>query len=299
MFSLAPLRYSKIHKDAGGPVARLEYSHEEVFGRRNVQAVAYLRDDLVPDFERPAGVLEAPDGAGSHTSVQVACHMAISEAIERWAVFFCRAEGQARGGSGVDASSNGFAAFPGVYRRQARRAALCESIERHCLISWWEGLLPHYALSDPFPGVRAIRIENPYTSHEVVVLWTEDAGRYAYSFGAAERLDRAIWRALVELHRTRKLVSGLVDSGLGRGDGSSLGHIYERRLMYFSGEAGVRKFIDRLESEVGSSSSSRAFDFIYDGPVLGEWDRYASVWRTIIRPPSPRYLSDEVDYFFW
>lgn len=299
MFSLAPFRYSKIHQEFGGPLARLEYSNEAVFGRRNVQAVAYLRDDLMPGVELAVDVLETPDGAGSSASVQVACHMAISEAIERWALFFCRSEGQERGGVGLDSSSNGFAAFPGLYRRQARRAAFSESVERHCLISWWEGLLSHQPLSDPFPGVRAIRVENPYTSHEVVILWVEEAGRYAYSFGAAKHLDRAIWRALVELHRTRKLVGGLVDSGLGLGDGGPLGHIYERRLMYFSGEAGARKFIDRLEAKVGVSTTRDKLDLLFDGPVSGEWDRYASVWRTIIRPPSWRYLSDEVDYFFW
>ena len=300
MLSLAPIRYSKVYKENGGPIERLEYSREEIFGRSCVQATAYLSEDFIPNVVRVESALALPDGAGTHASAQIACHMAISEVIERWAVLSCRSdENDLRGGADIDASSNGFAAFPGFYRRQARNGALCESIERHCLICWWEGLLNHQSLPDPASGVHAIQVENPYSSHAVVILWTCDDGRYAYSFGASNGLNSAVWRSLVELHRTCQLVRGITELSSGREGELPQGHIYEQRIRHFSGGAGVDQFLDRLEAVSNSYGKSGAFELLYDAAVMGPWDRYAGVWRTIIKPPSRRYLSDAVDYFFW
>jgi ribosomal protein S12 methylthiotransferase accessory factor YcaO len=280
---------------------RLEYTYGEVFGRPCVQAVAYLRSDLVASSARVPSALELPDGAGTDVSLQVACHRAISEAIERWALLSFRAQGNVGGGSEIDGSSNGFAAFPGLFRRQTRAAALCESIERHCLMCWWEGLLRHQPLPDPVAGVRAIRIENPFSSHQMVVLWTSDAGRYSYSFGASSRLNQTIWRALVELARTRRLVQGLGEYYAGASADAALakGTVYEQRILHFAGEAGIQQFLGRLERKVVAKQVLGPAVVLFDAAVPGEWDRYASVWRTIIQPPSRRYLSDEIDYFFW
>lgn len=296
MLSLAPLRYAEVMQEQGGPIGRLEHCRGQIWGKVRVQAVAYLRDGLVPVEFSKNRVSEQPDGAGAHKTQQVACHMAISEALERWAVYYCRSseEGDV-GGMELDSSSNGFAAFPGLFKRQTRGAALRESIERHCLISWWEGLLGHRSLPDPLIGVTAIKLENSFSRHEVVLLWTEVEGRYAYAFGAGSNEPHAIQRALVELDRTMQLLQVLTPEKIS--DHQCSGDVFERRIVFFASETGRRRFMKRLGSTRKGKASK--INLLFDAAVNGPWDRYANVWRTVIEAPSQEYLSDAEDFFFW
>ncbi len=299
MLSLAPIRYSKVLSQHGGPIANIEYFEGEVAGMPCIHALSYLKEGLFDESYRTPGMTERADGAGSHKSTQIACHMAISEALERWAVYHCRQYPEEMNcGMELDSSSNGFAAFPGLFRRQARKAAFAESIERHCLICWWEGLLGHRTLSEPMPGVRAIQVDNPFSSHTVIILWTCHESRHVISFGAGEGLNQTTWRALVELERTREIVGRLLE----RDRTASFGlvpspDVLERRINYFSSKRGMSAFLDRLEQPV--SERPKPMKLLFDGVVPGPWDRYVSVWRTIIEPPSREYLSQAEDYFFW
>ncbi len=279
----------------GGPIARLEHSWANVFGCPCAHAVSYLDEGIVDSANLKARATDQPDGAGCHSSAQIACYMAISEALERWAVYFCRQqEDSSMGGIGLDGSSNGFAAYPGLYRRQARRAAYRESIERHCLICWWEGLLGHRCIEDPWPGVTAIRIDNPFSKHAVVLLWSITVSGHSFAFGAGDDVAHASRRALVELERTQSLLLQLASQVKHPG---SHGDLFERRIHYFSTEAGAKRFLKRLKH--GVRAAPPRLKLKYDAPVIGPWDAYASVWRTIIEAPSRAYLSDEDDYFFW
>jgi hypothetical protein len=297
MISLAPIKYSEVLSQHGGPIARVEYAPTVIQGMDCTQAVAYLSGDLVSASVRPRTSTVQPDGAGSHRSPQVACHMAVSEALERWAIFHCRAHrDEIDCALDLDGSSNGFAAFPGLFKRQARKAAFRESIERHCLISWWEGLLAHRPLADPQPFVRAIEIENPFSNHSVVVIWTEREGRHAYAFGAGESLNHAIWRAFVELDRCQMLLDQLASAQAAQ-PYLRLSDIFERRLDFFASEYGFGLFLERFEKKVETSVDP--IELLFDAPVPGPWDRYASVWRTVIKAPSMAYLGRDPDYFFW
>jgi hypothetical protein len=223
--------------------------------------------------------------------------MAVSEALERWAIFHCRAHrDEVYCGLDLDGSSNGFAAFPGLFKRQARKAAFRESIERHCLISWWEGLLDHRPLPDPQPGVRAVQLENPFSSHAVGVIWTQHEGRHAYAFGAGDSLNHAIWRAFVELERTQMLLNQLTSAQAAQ-PYIRISDTFERRIDFFASEYGFSLFLERFEKRV--KTRSEPLEMLFDGPVSGPWDRYAGVWRTVIKAPSETYLSNDPDYFFW
>ena len=296
MISLAPIRYAKVMREQGGPIDRLEHAYGSVWGKTRVQAVAYLRAELVPKAFVQERVSDQPDGAGTHKTQQVACHMAISEALERWAVYHCRRpENRDAAGMDLDGSSNGFAAFPGAFKRQARAAAFRESIERHCLISWWEGLLGHRSLPDPLAGVTAIKLDNPFSRHEVALIWTEVHGRYAYAFGAGSNQAHAIQRALCELDRTMRLLEVLTPEKMS--GHQRAGDVFERRIAFFASESGRRRFSKRLGAlKVGASPK---MNLLFDAAVEGPWNRYASVWRTVIEAPSRAYLSDAEDYFFW
>lgn len=299
MVNLAPIKYSNVLSQDGGPIERLEYAEGTLLEMPCTHATAYLKPDLVAPELRLHTVVEQPDGAGSHRSTQVACHMAISEALERWAVYHCRESGnEAMAGMEFDHSSNGFAAFPGLFKCQARKAAFRESIERHCLICWWEGLLGHRFLPDPKPGVRAVQIDNPFSTHTVVVLWSLHDDLHSYAFGAGNSLNQAIWRSLVELERIQAMLDRL---RRGKHTQSPFGEefrgLFERRIAYFSTSAGMGRFLDRLERPV--QGRHQPLKLLFDAAVVGPWDRYATVWRTIIEPPSRDYLSEAEDYFFW
>jgi hypothetical protein len=299
MVNLAPIKYSNVLSQDGGPIERLEYAEGTLLEMPCTHATAYLKPDLVAPELRLHTVVEQPDGAGSHRSTQVACHMAISEALERWAVYHCRESGnEAMAGMEFDHSSNGFAAFPGLFKCQARKAAFRESIERHCLICWWEGLLGHRFLPDPKPGVRAVQIDNPFSTHTVVVLWSLHDDLHSYAFGAGNSLNQAIWRSLVELERIQAMLDRL---RRGKHTQSPFGEefrgLFERRIAYFSTFAGMGRFLDRLERP--EQGRHHPLKLLFDAAVVGPWDRYATVWRTIIEPPSRDYLSEAEDYFFW
>jgi hypothetical protein len=297
MVNLAPIRYAKVLSRYGGPIERVECAPIQVLGKKCVQAVAFLRKDIIPEGARSKTLTEQPDGAGSHQITQIACHMAVSEALERWAVFHCRAYPESsKCGLEYDHSSNGFAAYPGLWGRQTRKAAFRESIERHCLICWWEGLLAHHPLPDLQPDIRVIQIENPFSRHAVVVMWGMDEGRHIFAFGAGEGRQTAVWRANVEMGRVRQVARD-IDSQRSTHPERPLVDLFERRIHFFASEEGFSCFLDRLEQ--AKVKKAPKMKLLYDGLVPGPWDAYTSVWRTVIESPSERYLSDAADYFFW
>lgn len=299
MLSLAPIKYSTVLSQHGGPIERLEYAEGDLLGMPCTHAAAYLQPDCVAPEVRSCAVVEQPDGAGSHRSPQVACHMAISEALERWAVYHCRVPGNKHlAGMEFDHSSNGFAAFPGLLKRQARKLAFRESIERHCLMCWWEGQLGHQMLPDPKEGILALQIENPFSVHRVVVLWSRRGDLYSYAFAAGDSLNQAVWRSLVELERIQAMLDCLCKSKHIKSPlEEEFRGLFERRIAYFSTATGTGRFLDRLERP--AHGGYKPIKLLFDAAVVGPWDQYANVWRTIIEPPSRDYLSDAEDYFFW
>ena len=138
MISLAALRYRNVLAAHGGPVERIETGEFPVRSRRMFQANARLSPGLTR--KRQMSIYSDADGTGTHRIASIARHMAVSEALERWAFHATvRSERAAEFGFDVDPSSNGMAAFPGVLRRNARRKAMLEAVERFCLIALWEG----------------------------------------------------------------------------------------------------------------------------------------------------------------
>ena len=127
-----------------------------MLGRRTFLANAFLRAGLAGDTARNE-VFSAANGSGTSDSPMVARFMALSEALERWAHWqLCtRADGGIPYGFDVDPSTNGMAAYPGLWGRQARPGALMEASERFNLLNWWEGHLPAAETATQWPGVRA------------------------------------------------------------------------------------------------------------------------------------------------
>jgi hypothetical protein len=299
MFSLAAFRYRHVLAEFGGPVAKLQLADVTVLGRREFLAMAYLREGLAGRLWRDT-VFSVAEGGGLSPSPMVARFMAISEALERWAHWqMHRGPGRERYGFDADPSSNGMAAYPGLFRRQARANALMEAAERFNLLHWWEGRLAAAESGTPWPGVRAATICSDAPGVTVILFKRTPEGLTAYGHGAAPDHAGACRRAAVEMERHAQLLARFSRVHAGRLTGSlpADAHPIERRAIFFATEPGRELFLERLRS--APRWNLAVPKLVFDGPVPGPWDRYADVWRVVYRPPSERFLEQDDNYFLW
>ena len=295
MLSLAALRYRNVLAAHGGPVERIESGVFPVCGRRMIQANARLTAGLTP--RRTLSIYSDADGSGTHPRASVARHMAVSEALERWAFHTTVRSTQAEEfGFDVDPSSNGMSAFPGIVRTHARRKALLESVERYCLMSWWEGRAEGRMFETDWPGVSAVAIDGPFGGVTVIAFARTEYGGYAYGHAAEESFGAACERAVVELARHEWV---LRSSWLAfvSGQKSAPQDLFERRCLFFATPEGHELFLRRLRSRPTGAMVRPTV--VCDRDIPGPWAEYATVWRFAMRPPSEEFLHAGNEYFFW
>ena len=291
MLSLGAFRYRNISVEHGGPIQSIQTVDFPVYGRRLFQTNVRLKDGLVP--KRTLQVYSDADGTGADESPMVARHMAISEALERWAFHSTVRSGRrAQFAFDVDESSSGMAAFPGFSAKPARQAAMREALERACLLNWWEGRLEGERRSTPWDGVEALSFEPDPSITAVIVHGRNSQGFYSYGHAAAETFEGACQKAILEFIR-HEWVMGCWNA---LGDGVGPRDRMERRAWYFSTPEGYRLFRSRIKRRANAFPS---FDVLCDAEIPGPWSPYATVWRYVIKPPSGRFLSAESDFFFW
>lgn len=302
--NLAPLRYRNILRKDGGPVRLVQEGQEKVCGITQFTASVYLINDLTGHVSDSSG-RKHPDGVGSGMRRLDARYKAYSEAIERWALRSTCFDEAVRESYGfdIDPSSTGMGAYPGLFKRSARKAAQREAIERACLVLWWQRMLPCRILSSPCGGLNGIRIENPFSKDWVVVVWEYcDETYYTYGFGSGRTEFDAVLGAATEMGRVKGIVSqhyhkrGLE---LDLDYVSGLPGVFERRALFFSRPTGgFDQVLERI-----SNAPARRFKKpkkIVDREVVGPWSRYAHVWRILYDMPTNNHLSEDViDYFYW
>jgi hypothetical protein len=295
--NLAPLRYRRVLREDGGPISALECGGTTVMGRRMFQANAYLSENL-RIHPRENVVYGNPDGTGTSDYPSVARHKAISEALERWAydaVMHDDALG-AKYGFDIDPSSNGMAAFPGVFSRQTRELAQAEAAERFAVIGWWAGALEAVPEEQVCPGVDVYRLENPFTAHEVVLLHAlADNGVHAYAHAAGDTFMQACMRAGVELSRSQFVLRRFFRRGRVGASPVATG-LFERRCLHFATDEGYASFEERMNRREWLSVEP---EVVFDGEIPGPWSRYATVWRVALRPASHGFLDNRENFFFW
>lgn len=299
MLNLAAFRYRSIMAPSGGPIERLEISDFTILGRREFLANAFLRDGLAGSSQQNE-VFSAANGSGTSGSPMVARFMAISEAMERWAHWQLHAGSDAsRYGFDVDPSTNGMAAFPGLWSRQARPSALMEAAERFNLLHWWEGSLAAAESATEWPGVRAAVICSAAPGITVILFRRTSEGFVAYGHGAAMDYASACQKAAAEMERHAQVISRFALTHAGRIDRplSSGAHPIERRSLFFATEAGHELFLERLRSAPRKTTAKPRM--VFDGSIPGPWSRYADIWRVVYEPPSDRFLGPEENYFMW
>ncbi|NDV61387.1 hypothetical protein G0Q06_02865 [Puniceicoccales bacterium CK1056] len=302
MLNLAPIRYARVLSRHNGPIEKIEYSRIEVRGRALFQANASLSERLYLERETNE-VFSTADGTGTHESGMVARHKAISEAIERWALYYlCQGGFYELHGFDEDATSSGMAAFPGLFDSQVRARALSEAAERYCLVAWWEGLLPMQEYEAPDKGVSAYRIENPLGKDSVILTWCKSkGGYYAYGYSAARKPEAAYWQATVEMERAQAALSHyyLDNPGFEQDDLETVSNPMERRVLYYSLPEGHREFLEHVRSAINKRGEAPAPEVLVDEKVEGPWTQYATVWRVLYRMPSKKYLNGALNTFYW
>lgn len=293
MFSLAPLFYRNVFSDEGGPIARTQSSETQIFDQPSYQVGAFLRPDLVR--RRKQNVMYgAADGTGSAGDLAVAKHLAISEALERWAYHetHCSAE-RGKYGFLVDRSSNGMAAFPG-FKWQARRRARFEALERYALIGWWDRRLNATIQCAPYPDVGLVRIQHGQDFGEVVVLYHRaPSGFVAYGHAAGSSLATATSRAVVELVRCEMVIARYRAMGAL----ADVSESFERRCLYFSTPQGFAEFSERTRAD--ANKPAPRWTTVFDGEIPGPWSRWATVWRHCVEMPTGDFLDRNKNFFFW
>ena len=294
MLSLAGIRYRSVLATHGGPIARIEAGHFPVRGRRVILANATLQPGLVR--KSPLCLFSSADGTGTHPVPTIARHKAISEALERWAFHaLVRSERASDFGFDVDPSSTGMSAFPGLLRRQARKSAMLEAVERFSLISWWDGCVDGQTFDTDWPGVSAIAINGPFGGVTVVAYARTDWGGYVYGHAADESFSGACERAVMELARHEWVLRARWLTRAG-GEHSAPTNLFEQRCIFFASDEGHELFQERLRTR--SRGGVPRPEIICDRDIPGPWDQYATVWRFALRPPSDGYLRGGERYFF-
>ncbi len=295
MLSLAALRYRNVLAVHGGPVERVDTGEFTVCGRRMIQANARLTAGLTR--KRPQTIYSDADGTGTNAVAAIARHMAVSEALERWAFHATvRSERAAEFGFDVDPSSNGMSAFPGIFRRAARRKAVLEAVERFCLIAWWEGLAEGQLVETDWPGVSAVAIDGPFGGVTVIAFARTDWGGYAYGHAAEESIGAACERAVIELAR-HEWVLRLWRLGFLSGERKVPTSLFERRCLFFASAEGHTRFRARLARPARGARARPVV--VCDRDIPGPWADYATVWRFVLRPPSDGFLRADEHFFFW
>lgn len=302
MINLAPLRYAHVLTEAQGPIQRVELTRVEWDGETLFEAHAYLSPEL--NLKKwPPGVMGAADGTGLNPSAMVARHLAISEALERWALYFLFQSGnRADYGLDRDSTSTGMAAFPGPFASQARSRALTEAAERFCLAGWWAGLLPEGERRFMPDGTLVLEIENPLgRDHVILVNSKTESGHAVYGFAASPNPKAALLKAKLEMCRMARALEPFFQKnpGFQKEDLSVLENPLERRLVYFALPEGRQAFQARLQGTASGLPSASPMRPLIDTRLPGPWDRYTTVWRVLYPMPSTDYLGPREDVLFW
>lgn len=294
MLNLAALKYRRALAESGGPIARIVSTPVSIFGRNIFQADAFLTPGLSPRKPEFGKDAEA-DGTGSHESLLIARHMAVSEAIENWAFNSEYAGPNAqRYGFDGDCSSNGMAAFPGFFKAQARTRAHLEALELLSLIAWWDGHIDASPSPSALPGIDILRLHHPADFGEVVIVYRKSkSGHVSYGYAAGNTMAGATTRAVVELARNEFFVTAHKICGRTK----PIGNYLERRCLYFASPDGHQEFLSRVEA--GPDKPTPAWEPRFDGEIEGPWSRYATVWRTALRMPTQDFLDPRLNFFYW
>ena len=266
-------------------------------------AGAFLEHSLKPSWFQKKQLYNDADGGGTHSLRSVACYIAISEAIERWA-FYIASDGPHKidFAFDIEPSTTGMAAFPGLTKTPARRHAHLEAVERWGVAEWWMGRLPARRLADSTPSKGALEILTPFSDCTISIVWQQCSfGGMSYGFAGGVDIQHAIRHALIEQGRNTNVLGKLFGQGTQSLNNFPLKDLHvnnERRLVFFTSKDGVSLFSQRVEVSCHLKKTLALPRKIVDVEIEGPWTRYATVWRMLYEQSTSDHLNENRNNFF-
>lgn len=274
--SLAPLRYNNavFEKFFESITTR---SHRLLDGTQVFTANVYLKSELVPSWKPKNQLYSVCDGSGTSKYKNEAIYKAISESLERLA--FYQNHDNPKYGFDIDCSTNGMAAFPGLFKSHVRKLAFYEAVERWSLQMFWKGSLPLEKL-ETLEGEAAFHFLIPFSGISSVLVYRDmvlgEKRRRVYGFAASSNIYRARMKARIELDRNFEVFS------LARSLDMEKLNLQEKRLIYFSEEAGVRSFNEAYSEALKCKRIASKPRVLIDSPIVGEWSMFCDVHRVLL-----------------
>ncbi len=282
--NMAPLRYSDITSN-DGPVDHISLvSLTNAIDEPIYEAYCFLKGQLRPSWLKKNLIYSQCDGSGTDYDKDTAIYKCISEAMERWA-FYTYAGDEKKFGFKINPSTTGMSAFPGFFKRAARKNALYEAKERWALVQWSKGYLPILRVREiERSNLIVWRIECPFKGINVLILEqligdVKGDHFYAYGFAASNTEQGAFQKALVELDRNRRII--LLKSG-GHLDHlpAALESKEEQGMIFYAGKSGHAAFISKVNSSPKLIKVDKPH-LVCDTQIPGPWDKYTTVWRCL------------------
>lgn len=281
--SLAWLKYGPlILSKRGGPIERLTTREVQLAdGTTEHEVYATLRNGLIPEATAQdiPSFMGKSHGSGTARSKRMATHIAISEALERWAAMSIQ-------GSDGERDSHGFAAFPGWNERSPREPAILEVIERFCLADALLGNRPFHRVSTNYgTEVELVRAASPEGIFVLMGRYRDPEVGWAYGFAARRSAEAARRQVAIEIQRNLRNLRRARELGVGLG-GSS--HVYEAKLLAFSGGDQADQVGDLFIRAMEGFHSAPLPSLTIDQPIEGPWSKWTYVWRCALNEVTTR-----------
>lgn len=294
MINFAPFLYRDIVSDSCGPIGKVELTETQILNTcGGYEALAYLHQSLSLTKFDVFYLYSNADGSGSASTKNEAIYKAISEALERWAFYVTfSSSDKERYGFLIDPSTTGMAAFPGLFKFQARSLAYREALERYALVAWWAGLLPLRKLNYR-EGIVAYEIVTADSSPSVALLTRKVGERFVYGFAAHKNFKKACLKAEIELERNAYVLTLPFEIPKEK-EISTL----EKRLLYFSESEGRKLFEQRVFTSLKLEAFPPLPKLCVDSEIKGPWTKYTTVWRCLFTYPVD-VKTEQVDFFLF
>lgn len=259
-----------------------------ISGEKRWEALAKLDRKIVPHWVPQSKIYGDVDGSGTASHKNIAIHKAISEAIERWAFYYSVDQMPLKHGFDVEESTTGMAAFPALTYFQARRNAKLEALERWGLCAFWRSNLPVVQHKTSISNLEHFEILTNETDGFVSILHFQKGDLSFFGFAAGASLVESFDRAMVELSRNVQVFEGR------KFELNELETICDKRLFFFTTEKGLNLF--RFKVKTAPFKVLEKPELICDEKIVGDWSRYAKVWRCLY---ASSYPEDDTDHTFF
>lgn len=279
ILNLSPIRYALV-AESGGPIAQVEYGKADYMGKEWQLSRATLHADFRHPMADKLCLFHSADGSGVGQTRLEARSKAISEALERWAYQETSAGPDALYyGYNYSMSTKGMAAFPGFLAGQAKRNAISEAWEYYSVDAWWAGCLRHWAIHRH--DAITVFIDQPeFNGYIALGIRLMKGSNYvaAYGIGSGSTPDEAETKAMLEACRSEEVLRSAEASR-----SNSKPVIKSEKLMLEYGScSGLQRVKDRIDSDAWLGPVKPKV--IFNGPVVGAWNRFAHVWRYALEP---------------